>query len=109
MNPIFFRFDNERFGFELCNRFADISLHFYSSIRRHIDIIKRKVTCPSADLTCSVINLNIPFPLRIGRSDYIKNDDYLKEKFSLESHLDIDANGRHLFKIYQKMTIRRVT
>jgi hypothetical protein len=106
MNPIPFRFDNERItnhgGFELFNRFADISLNLSSSIEKHIDIVKRKATFSVADLTYRLINLNILFPFRISQLDYIKSDDYLKEKFSVQSHPDSDTFRRHLLKFSRK-------
>ena len=106
MNPIPFRFDNERItnhgGFELFNRYADISLNLSSSIEKHIDIVKRKATFSVADLTYRLINLNILFPFRISQLDYIKSDDYLKEKFSVQSHSDSDTFRRHLLKFSRK-------
>ena len=106
MNPISFRFDNERVtnhgGFELFNRFADVSLKLFSLIEKHIDITKRKATYSIADLTYRLINLNILYPFRIGQLDYIKNDDYLKEKFSVPSHPDSDTFRRHLLKFSGK-------
>ena len=117
MNPIPFRFDNERItnhgGFELFNRFADISLNLSSSIEKHIDIVKRKATFSVADLTYRLINLNILFPFRISQLDYIKSDDYLKEKFSRKNLTDIKRLIKDLLgldKLEKKMAkLKRIT
>lgn len=102
MNKIQYRFDNERItnhgGFEIVNRFIDSSLNLLSLIEKHLSIKKRKSIYSIAHLTYAMINSNILYPFRINQLDYIRNDDFLKEKFDFENHPDSDTYRRHLHK-----------
>ena len=106
MNPISFKFDNERItnhgGFELINCFVDIGLNLFSLLEKNIHLIRRKAKYSIADLTYMLINLNILFPFRIAQLDYLKNDDFLKEKFGINDNPESDTFRRHILKFSRK-------
>jgi hypothetical protein len=110
MNPIAVTFDNERItlhgGFEIIDRFANNCLELYSLLKEHIKIFKRKSKYSISQLTYALISANIIFPFRISQLDYLKNDDFLKDKFDVEEHPDSDTYRLHLLKFTRKNLVQ---